>query len=259
MSVLQALILGILQGLTEFLPISSSGHLLLFENIFGLENNNIFFNVLLHFASLLAVLIVFWKDVVDLIKNPLSKKFKILIIATIPTVILALLSKVLFEEYQLFLFLGYGFLISSILLFLTSVLKKKGYRLKDVDRKTGFLIGVIQGVAVLPGISRSGSTICTGLLCGVDRESCAKFSFILSIPIILGAMVLESYEIINVGVTNINVLACVVGFIASFVVALVTIKAMLKIVKNGNWIWFSLYLFVLRVYVYMNKYVLCLL
>jgi len=259
MSVIKALILGILQGLTEFLPISSSGHLLLFENLLGIKNGDMFFNVLLHLASLLAVVIFFWKDVVELIKKPFSDKMKILFISTIPTIVIAIIIKYSFNDYELNAFLGFGFLISAILLLITYCLNRKENFINiEVNKKKGFIIGLVQGIAVLPGISRSGSTICAGLLQGVKREECAKFSFLLSIPVILGATILETYEGIKIGFYNINVLSCIIGFLASFVVALFSIKLMLNVVKKGNWIWFSIYLFVLSIFTILNEFVLCL-
>lgn len=260
MKILTALILGILQGLTEFLPISSSGHLLLAENIFGLKNGDMFFNVLLHFASLIAIVIVFWKDIVCILKDPFGNKMKNIIIATIPTVVIALVVKFLFDDYHLSVFLGHGFFISSILILLTTLLNRKRYNteLIDINKKRSFIIGIVQGIAVLPGISRSGSTICAGLLQGVDREECAKFSFLISIPVIFGAMILETVEMAKTGFSNINFWSCIVGFLSSFFIAILTIKLMMKIVKKGSWIWFSIYLFVLSIFVLLNQYVLCL-
>lgn len=258
MSVLFALILGIIQGLTEFLPISSSGHLLLFEYIFGLKSGDMFFNVLLHFASLLAVVIVFWKDIVILIKNPLSNKTKNIIVATIPTVVIALFIKKFFNDYYLFLFLGFGFLISSFLIFISIMLRKRNKKNKILSKKESFVIGIVQGFAVLPGISRSGSTICAGLLQGVNREEAAKFSFLISIPIIIAAMIIELYDAVKIGFCNVSFLNCLVGFLSSFVVAIFSIKLMMKIVRKGNWFLFSVYLFVLSVFVILNQFVFCL-
>lgn len=258
MSILHALILGILQGITEFLPISSSGHLLLFENIFGLNNGNMFFNILLHFASLIAIFVVFWKDVVELIKNPLSDQVKNIIIATIPTIVIGFMVKEFFSEYYLNLFLGFGFLISAIIIFVTLIKCKRNNYLKNINKKESFFIGLVQGIAVLPGISRSGSTICAGIIQGIDRTQSAKFSFLISIPVILGAMILEMGDVIKIGYVQVDFIACIVGFLASFIVALFTIKFMMKIVKKGNWIYFSIYLFLLSIFVLLNQYVLCL-
>jgi len=258
MSILEALLLGVIQGLTEFLPISSSGHLLLFEKILGINSGGLFFNVLLHFASLIAVVIVFWKDIIDLIKKPFGEKMQTIIVATIPTIIIALIVNYNFDEFRLNAFLGFGFLLSAIIILITMIKRKQGvFNTGVIKNKNAFIIGIVQGVAVLPGISRSGSTICAGLLQGKDREECAKFSFLISLPVILGGVLLKTYDGINVGFGEINWFACIVGFIASFVVAIFTIKFMMKIVKHGNWWYFSVYLFILSLFVLLNQYVFC--
>ena len=240
MSILQAIILGVLQGLTEFLPISSSGHLMLAEHLFGLKQNTLFFNVLLHFATLVAVVIA-------------------IVVATIPTVILALIVNHFTDEFALMAFLGFGFLISAIVIAVTSIYQKKRPLVNcyQINNKKAFVVGLVQGLAVFPGISRSGSTICAGLLQGVQREECAKFSFLISIPVILGGMIFELYDAVRVGLNNIDALPCIIGFVVAFVVALFTIKFMMKIVKKGNWWYFAIYLTALGILVLLNQYVFC--
>lgn len=257
MNILQAIILGIIQGLTEFLPISSSGHLMLVEHLFGLQSGNLFFNVLLHFATLIAVVIVFWKDVVNLIKHPLGLQMRAIVVATIPTVILALLVNYFFDEFALMGFLGFGFLISAVVITITTVLQKRRplYNSKTVDSKRAFVIGLVQGLAVFPGISRSGSTICAGLLQGVEREESAKFSFLVSIPVIIGGMVFELASGFKSGFGEVNAVACIIGFVVAFVVALFTIKLMMRLVKKGSWWYFAVYLFVVAIIVLLNQFV----
>lgn len=258
MSIIQAFILGILQGLTEFLPVSSSGHLTLFENIFGLESGGLFFNVILHFATLIAVVIIFWKDVVGIIKNPFGKESVNIIIASIPTFISALLVRIFIDEYLLSVFIGYGFLITSVILLLTILTTKKEKLLININKKQAFTIGVVQGLAVFPGISRSGSTICAGLMLGVKREECAKFSFLISLPVILGGTIFETIEGVKNGFGEVNAITCIIGFISAFIVALFTIKLMMRVVKNGNLWGFSIYMFLLSIFILLNQYVLCL-
>lgn len=259
MNILEALILGIIQGLTEFLPISSSGHLMLVENILDIHSGGMFFNVLLHFATLIAVVIIFWKDVVNVIKHPFGKESQSIIIATIPTIVLALVVNYLYDEFSLMAFVGFGFLISAFVISITSFMmnKKPINRYLNVNNKRGFIIGIIQGLAVFPGISRSGSTICAGLLQGVEREESAKFSFLISVPVIIGGMVFELIDGFKTGFGNINIWASLIGFIAAFLVALFTIKLMMKIVKKGNWWYFAFYLFILAIIVLLNQYVFC--
>ena len=130
------------------------------------------------------------------------------------------------------------------MIFITSFLQRKSININScLTNKKAFVIGLVQGFAVLPGISRSGSTICAGLLQKVDREQSAEFSFILSIPIIIGGMLFEIFKGYKNGFGNVEFLPCLVGFLASFIVALLSIKLMMKIVRKGNWFWFSLYLF----------------
>lgn len=256
MNVLKAIILGIVQGLTEFLPISSSGHLMIVESLLNFSGGGMFYNVLLHVASLLAVVIVFWKDVIRILKNPLGKEMRFIILATIPTVIIALVVNHFCDDFMLKTFVGFGFLISAIVIAVTSILqKKKNVIALEMDNKKAFIIGVVQGLAVFPGISRSGSTICAGLVQKVEREESATFSFLISIPVILGGMCFELAKGIKHGFGNIQALPCILGFISAFIVALFAIKFMMKIVKKGNWWGFSVYLFMLSVFVLLNQFV----
>lgn len=255
MAILYALILGLVQGVCEFLPISSSGHLLLLEHIFGITDGSLFFNVLLHFATLVAVIIVFWKDIVWLIRHPLSQETLSVVVATIPTVIIALVVEHFVDEYAMVAFLGFGFLISAIVITLTCILQKRRKTIHPLGYKNALIIGLAQGVAVFPGISRSASTICTSLMLGVEREQSAKFSFIISLPVILGGMVFEVADGVKSGFGNVNAFACIVGFIAAFLVAIATIKLMMKVVKKGKWWGFALYLFILSAVVILNQYV----
>ena len=256
MNILKAIILGIVQGLTEFLPISSSGHLMIVESLLNFSGGEMFYNVLLHVASLLAVVIVFWKDVVRILKNPLGKEMRFIVLATIPTVIIALVVNHFCDDFMLKSFVGFGFLISAVVIAVTSALqKRKNISILEMDNKKAFIIGVVQGLAVFPGISRSGSTICAGLVQKVEREESATFSFLISIPVILGGMVFELAGGIKNGFGNIQALPCILGFVSAFVVALFAIKFMMKIVKKGNWWGFSVYLFLLSIFVLLNQFV----
>jgi len=258
MGILYAILLGLIQGLTEFLPISSSGHLLLFEHIFGINEGNLFFNILLHMASLLAVIIVMRKELWEIIKNPFNQKTWTLLVSCVITVVVVLFLNGNTDKFTTIGYLGFGFLISSMLIFITQHIGKKTNYLTE-KQKIGYLdamiIGVVQGFATLPGISRSGSTICTSLLLGNNRKESANFSFLSSIPIILGAMV---FEIIkgDVGeISNISAISCIVGFITSFIVAYFSIKLMYRVIEKGNWLWFGIYLFILALFVILNQYV----
>ena len=279
----KALILGLIQGLTEFLPISSSGHLTLAEGLMGITESNNFFNVVLHLATLLAVIIVFWPDVKALLRHPFSRTGRLLIVATIPTCVLAVCFKLLLSELFTVTFLGFGFLISAMLLLVTTVALPRGNARQPAGAMTSvgahtscfntgaksamagksgangqvggtdepnltftqaIMVGVSQGIAVLPGITRSGATICTGQLMGASREDALRFSFLLSIPVIIASMV---YELICCGFVApaIGFVPVLIGSVVAFSAALISIRAMLKLARRGNWLWFSVYLFVL--------------
>lgn len=257
METLKAIILGIVQGLTEFLPVSSSGHLLVLESVLNFSGGGMFYNVLLHVASLLAVVIVFWKDVVNIIKHPLGEEMRHIIFATIPTVVLALIVNYFFDDYALNFFVGFGFLISSIVILITSILQKKstGFAVEKMTNNRAFIVGVVQGLAVFPGISRSGSTICAGLSLKVEREKSASFSFLISIPVILGGMFFELIGGLKNGFGSVQALPCIFGFLSAFVVALLSIKLMMRLVKKGNWWGFAVYLFLLSIFVLLNQFV----
>ena len=274
MSVWLIIILGIVQGASEFLPISSSGHLVVLYNIFSVTENNILLSVVLHIATLLAVLICYRNELLLLIKNPFCKTNKMLIVATIPTVILVVLFKEIVEKSFSGNFIIVGFLITAIILAVSQIVRNKHNTNNNLAKTTQFmtisdsiinlninykqalLIGVMQGVAVFPGISRSGSTIATGLICGVNKKDSADFSFLLSIPIIVAGMLFELLEIFtgNVVVT-IPATTLSVGFLFSFLSGLLSIKLMLKFVKNKNLIWFSVYLILLSLFLILNMFV----
>jgi undecaprenyl-diphosphatase len=178
MSWIIAIILGLVQGIAEFLPISSSGHLTLVSKIFGSQENILLISVLLHFATLFAVVFTFRKYIWELIKHPLSKEAINLYIATIPTVLIVLFFKSCLSDYfESSKLLPFGFLITAILLLFTYLIvgKKNEYE-KQINKKSALLMGIAQGFAALPGISRSGATICTGLLSGEKREETVRFS-----------------------------------------------------------------------------------
>jgi len=188
MNILEAIILGITQGLTEFLPVSSSGHLVLAQNIFGLEGNHLFFDTMLHFASLVAVVIVLKDDIWDLIKNPFSKKMLVLIIASLPAVVAALLFEDFFKAAFSGEFLAVSFLITGIILIIAEQLAKRIKNKRDsLTIKDGLAMGFAQVLALLPGVSRAGMTLSGGLASCLNRVAAAKFSFLMSVVIILGS------------------------------------------------------------------------
>ena len=248
MSVLQAILLGIIQGLTEFLPVSSSGHLELGHALLGVEgHNNLLFAVVVHGATVLSTIVVFRKDIISLFLALFSFKWNndtryifYLLISAIPVAVLGILFK---EEIErLFtgnlVFVGSMLLITAALLAFTQFAKAKENELKLPD---ALIIGVVQALAVLPGISRSGSTIATGLLLGKKKNEIARFSFLMVLLPIIGANIIDLTGSNVSSLNSIGILPLFVGFIAAFISGLLACRWMISIVKRGKLIYFSVY------------------
>lgn len=247
MNVIQAFILGLVQGVTEFLPISSSGHLLLLQKIFGLNGNFLFFNLFLHLATLICVAVVFRSQIVDLIKHPFSKKAKMLYLSCVPTIILAFVFRKTLNNIS-GVFLGTCFILTALALLVSQVVAKKKKSLFPIDYKTSFLMGVIQGIAVFPGISRSGSTLSIGLLCGADRKDVAEFSFLMSVPVIIGGFLVELIDLIKLKQSlAINPLSLIIGFTSALIFGFISLKTMVNLVKKLKLSFFSIYLFIISI------------
>ncbi len=252
--IFQAIILGIVQGITEFLPVSSSGHLVFLQSLFGLREPPIFFDVMLHLGTLFAVVVYFWKDILEVIQG-IRIAFKgrgkgqqgirlllWIILATIPAGLMGFLFKDWFESFfSQPRLVGGMLLITGFFLWVTRWTKKEGRDIMQMRWFDSILIGIAQGMAIIPGISRSGATISTGLLTGLDRELSAKFSFLLSIPAILGATVLEVGKmgtIEELGVTLIGT-----GF--AFGVGILSLTFLIKISKIEKIANFSYYCWII--------------
>lgn len=250
MTWIEALILGLVQGLTEFLPVSSSGHLELGSVVFGLQNPDAFFtfNILVHGATFMSVVVVFWKDIRDLIVNLFRFKWNaetrfvlLLLISAIPVGLVGLL----FEEKIEMLFqgrivlVGLMLLVTAALLFLTRFAPKND---KEVNLKSALLIGLAQTVAVMPGISRSGATISTALYLGIERSKAIRFSFLMVLIPIFGANFLKILKMSdNASLVATDTLPLVIGTLAAFLAGLAACRWMLEIVRKGNIAWFSIY------------------
>lgn len=242
-------VLAFVQGLTEFLPVSSSGHLLLLSKLFGINNDFLLLSVILHVATLLSVLIILKSEVKELIKHPFGDLSKKLILATIPTVVIVILFKSFFDNAFDGKYLPFCFMLTSVLIVLSEfICKKKTNLTKTITSKDSIIMGIAQGIAVLPGISRSGATICTGLICGKNREEVAHFSFLMSIPIILASLVLEVYEYVKVGqVLIISWYELLIGFIVAFITGLFSVKFMLKLIEKHSLMIFAVYLVIIAI------------
>ena len=248
----EALILGIIQGLTEYLPVSSSGHLAIGQALFGMQNGeeNLMFTVAVHVATVLSTLVVLWSEIAWILKglfkfemNDETKYVLNIIVSMIPVGIVGLFFKDQVEEI-----FGSGLLIVGCCLLITAALLIFSYYAKPrkkehISMKDAFIIGLAQAVAVLPGVSRSGSTIATGLLLGNKKESLAQFSFLMVIPPILGEALLDTLKMAkgeNV-MGSIETVPLVVGFLAAFVFGCIACKWMISIVKRGKLVYFGIY------------------
>ena len=248
---LQALVLGLLQGLTEYLPVSSSGHLTIGSYLFGLNGeDNLAFTVVVHVATVLSTLVVLWKEIDWILKglfkfkmNDETKYFINILISMIPVGIVGVFFKEQVEEV-----FGSGLLIVGCMLLVTAALLVFSYYARPRQRENisplhAFIIGLAQAVAVLPGLSRSGSTIATGLLLGNKKEKLAQFSFLMVIPPILGEALLDVVKGLKgeEAFGGIDALPLIVGFVAAFVSGCVACKWMINIVKKGKLVWFGVY------------------
>lgn len=241
----EALILGIVQGASEFLPISSSGHLILLEKL-HIGSESLPFNIALHLGTLAAVVIVMRKKIFALFKKGNGKKLLCLLVACVPTVIIALVIKICFPDLLGGRLLGFGFVLTACLLFMGE--KFQIAKSTVLTPKISILTGVLQGIAVLPGVSRSGATVSVLTAQGVDRSEAADFSFLLSIPIILGSAALEGYEIIKGAVPlDVSVSSVAIGTAAAFISGLMAVSMFLKTIKKHSLLPFALYTLLLGV------------
>ena len=276
MSLLQAILMGIIQGLTEFLPVSSSGHLALFKILFGVETDTgIPYDVLLHLGTLIAICVVYYRDIAKLIVNGLGiirdacvnvviffknkfggaaepyrrvinssyRKFAMLIIvSTIPTGIIGYFGRdVVSMASEILIVPGICLIVTAILLFIADRTKDGEKLPKNVTYTDAFSVGIAQGIATLPGLSRSGTTITACLLSGYQRNFAVKYSFLMSIPAILGAVVLELKDAVGMEVTGSEIAYYIAGMLVAAVVGYVCIKTMLVVVRKKKFTGFAVY------------------
>jgi undecaprenyl-diphosphatase len=250
-----ALLLGIVQGLTEFLPVSSSGHLVLFQHLFGLTEPEIFFDICLHIGTLLAIVMVFRRELGHILltlfhspgllkrtggagnlfdQNEDIRLVTLILLGTIPTGIIGLLLKPLAEDlFSNVWIVGVMLLITGGLLWLTRRVPEQGRPLRKMRPKDALIIGLVQGMAIMPGLSRSGSTICIALLMGVDRETAGRYSFLLSIPAILGALVL-GLDFSVIGHSSASTGVILLGTIVAALVGYAALIVLLRMIKKGR-------------------------
>ena len=256
LEILKVIILGIVQGLTEFLPVSSSGHLVLAAEFLNFHEEGVAFEVFVHLGTLLSVLIAFRADVIRMVRAPFQMAFSkndkkeakkylmwdiYIIIGTIPAGVIGLIFKSQIEDaFSSILLVIIMLSVTGVILLLSRYEPRKS---EDLSPLKSILIGTAQAFAILPGISRSGSTIVTGLFLGLDRETSAKFSFLLAIPAILGASFIKILDLLSIENNQIPISYLIIGALAAFISGYIAIFWLLKVIKRGKLEWFAFYCF----------------
>lgn len=260
-----AALMGLVQGLTEFLPVSSSGHLSVFQNIFGMENveeGHLFFDVLLHLATLVSVCIIYWQDIKDMIREffgffrdlrhpkpaeddpkPARRMVFMIIIALLPLLIALPFQGLIEKLYYNTLFIGFAFLITGVILYISDRFKTGRKTASNMTVKDALIVGACQAVATIPGISRSGSTISAGMATGLNRTYAVKFSFLLSLPAILGANILQLFKAFGSGIDFSLMPAYLIGMVVAGITGFFSIKLVNMLSKKGKFGKFCYYCF----------------
>jgi len=250
MNILQAAILGLVQGLAEFLPISSSGHLILARAVMGISDEaaatGVFtmLDVLLHAGTLVAVLVVFWKDWWAILKNPFkSKTLLLLFIASLPALLTVVLLGDILDSFFSGWFMGVSFLITAVFMLIAETVSNRSRKWAERPGfKHAVCMGVMQAIALLPGVSRSGSTLMGGVTSGLNRKSAAKFAFMMSAPAILGSLVFEGKEAIEKGyLSDLALVPTIVGVVVAAISGYLAIRFMLRLINKVSLNWFALY------------------
>lgn len=268
MGYIEAIVLGLVQGLSEFLPISSSGHLALLENLFEIKEESVlFFAVLLHIGTLVSIFIVYHEDIYALIKElgllfkdifsgkglrieerPIRKLGIMIIVSSIPTAIMGLLfSNFIDKVFGSLIVISICWIITGFMLFFSEKLKSNSKEIEGMKYRNAIFIGICQGLAIMPGISRSGSTIVGSLVTGLKREFAVEFAFLISIPAILGSAILEFPKAIKAGIEPSTIGPMIVGFLVAAISGYFAITTMIRIVSKHKMIYFSYYVWVIGV------------
>lgn len=268
MTYLQAIILGLIQGLAEFLPISSSGHLALLQYFFGIKGDEVLaFTVLLHLGTLISVFIIYWKDIVDLVKelfatikdlftgkglrinaNPTRRMGFMIIVATIPTALIGLLFEDLFEGlYSSLVGICIGLIFTGFILLIAERNGKQDKTIMTMKFRHAVFVGIMQGIAICPGVSRSGSTLFGSLMSGLERATAVKFAFLISIPSILGSVILEAPDAFAQGFDVSIAGPIIAGVVVAALSGIFAIKAMIRVVTGRRLVGFSIYVWLLAI------------
>ncbi|MDR3324967.1 MAG: undecaprenyl-diphosphate phosphatase [Spirochaetaceae bacterium] len=269
MSIAQAIVLGVLQGITEFLPVSSSGHLAILQKVFGIEEDALLFDVALHGGTLLAILVALRADVWKLLRRPVQKLTGLLLLSTLVTALFALFFKkaplgpagrpLLDGAFASTAFLGAAFLITSLALLASELLQKRPHPVRteaDAAPLDALIVGICQGFGVLPGISRSGSALAGALGRKLDRNFAARYSFLLAIPAILGALILELKDASHAGAASgIGLIPTLAGAASAAIVGFFAMNLMLNLVRTKRLYGFSIYTALLGLLILFDTFV----
>ena len=271
MSFFQAIILGLVQGLAEFLPISSSGHLALLQAFFGVESDSVLlFTVLLHVGTLVSVFIIYWKDIVELVvelfrtikdlctgkgprinSSPTRRLGFMIIVATIPTAIIGLLFEDFFESlYSSIASIALGLVFTGFILLIAERSGKEDKGIMEMKFRHAIFVGIMQGIAICPGVSRSGSTLFGSLMSGLERKLAVKFAFLISIPSILGSVVLEAPKAFAEDIDGSLAGPIIAGVIIAALSGIFAIKTMIRVVSNKRLIGFTIYVWLVAIAVF---------
>lgn len=266
MTLFKAIVLGIFQGVAEFLPISSSGHLVLLQTLFGIKEGNLFFTEMLHFGTLLSIFIVYFKDIFKIIveffilikdffktkrlivDNTYKKMAMLIIVGSIPTGIMGIALGDIFESfYSSITVVAIAFIITGVLLWISEKSSLGNKSVKEVTYADSFIIGVFQGFAITPGISRSGSTIVGGLFRGLDKKLATKFSFLLALPATFGAAILGIKDALPQEAGTLFTIPLLIGVLISTITGIISIKILIRVLERGKLHYFSYYVWILSV------------
>lgn len=275
LTLVQAVILGIFQGIAEFLPISSSGHLVILQHFFGIREGNLFFTEMLHFGTLISIVIVYFNDIIKIvvefikmikncivnknlkIRNDYQKLGILIIVSSIPTAIIGLVFEDFFEKLysSSILPIGIAFIVTGILLWIANNKSYENKRVRNMSFLDGLIIGTFQGVAIIPGISRSGSTIVAGLFRGLNRSLATEFSFLLALPATFGAGLLGIREVIKTNSKVAFTMPLIIGVSLSTIVGVFAIKLLIRILKKDKLHYFSYYLWIIGLITIVSSFI----
>lgn len=275
MTLVQAVILGIFQGIAEFLPISSSGHLVILQHFFGIREGNLFFTEMLHFGTLISIVIVYFNDIIKIvvefikmvkncivnrklkIRNDYQKLGILIIVSSIPTAVIGLAFEDFFEKLysSSILPIGIAFIVTGILLWIANNKSYENKRVRNMSFLDGLIIGTFQGVAIIPGISRSGSTIVAGLFRGLNRSLATEFSFLLALPATFGAGLLGIREVIKTNSQVAFTMPLIIGVSLSTIVGVFAIKLLMRILKKDKLHYFSYYLWIIGLITIVSSFI----